>query len=164
MDERLDRGHGIKDLTRNLRDVVLVDYFATHKLIRGTLNPNFDKEKYDFDIKHAYKWINENQVSLSVLSSRRLPDYVKDYRFTIGLYLELKDEVAKNNTIYSEPVAFSLSSRELREDVESVKNGLKENGLMNVDLMSFVVFLKYWRELESRARILEVERTVHRIS
>lgn len=152
--EDLARFPELKKMTRSLRDVVLVDYFATHKIIRGILETEFDARKYDFDMIKVGNWINRNPAPLLLLSLTDLPEYVKEHRFTIGLYLELRDEVVKQNPLYLEPVAFDIRSKESREEIYEIKGRLKENGLKNADLKSFVIFLKYWGELTSRAKIL----------
>lgn len=146
-------------LTRSLIDVVTVDYFATQKLIREIFVAGFDTKQFDADIKNAYLWVGKVPKDLSILASPDLPDYVKKNRFTVGLYMELAGEIEKNKVENLEPVAFGLASRGLRDDLEAIKNSTwyktkGENSLVDQDLLSFVIFTKYWHVLNNRAKIL----------
>ena len=145
----------LKNFSRSLGDVALTDYFATQKVIRELVDPEFNQKEYDREIVDAFKWVRDQKDPLSKLSSKDLPDFVQKNRLTIGLYLEILKEIAdKKDPIYKMSVAFPLTSPELREDIEKVLKGRKE-ATGDDDVKSFVIFTRYWNVLRSRAKILK---------
>lgn len=158
MKEKQEQIAVVEDLTRTLADVARVDYFATQRLIREIFIPGFNPQEYDIDMKIARKWLSQVPNETVFLSESDTPQSVKRNRFTVGLFIELSKEVHTGDPKYREPVAFSLSSKGLREDLENLKRtGWKDERyrLLDPDMLSFMVFNKYWHILNSRAKLLE---------